>query len=109
MNNLSIMQQALEAIEAMKAEFRALDLPYGSKAYTQANDASHSLRLAIEEAERQEPGAWAWLFRGARVDGNNVVLSTKDNDTARRLCAELLNARKKDFIDGCRSTGMDLS
>lgn len=55
MNNLSIMQQALEAIEAMKAEFRALDLPYGSKAYTQANDASHSLRLAIEEAERQEP------------------------------------------------------
>ena len=43
----AVMKQALEALEAMKAEFRALDLPYGSKAYTQGNEASNVLLAAL--------------------------------------------------------------
>jgi len=44
-------QAALEALEAMKAEFRALDLPYGSKAYAQGNAASNDLRAALAEED----------------------------------------------------------
>lgn len=52
----ALLRQALGALEAMKAEFRALDLPYGSKAYTQGNAASHALRavLAQEQAEHTD-------------------------------------------------------
>ena len=49
MTNEVLLQQALEALEAMQAEFRMLDLPYGSKAYTQAN----SVRLDIWARLRQ--------------------------------------------------------
>jgi hypothetical protein len=50
----AVMKQALEALEAMKAEFRAYDLPYGSKAYTQGNEASNVLRAALEQEQEQE-------------------------------------------------------
>ena len=50
MNNLKqAAEQALEALEALKTEFRALDLPYGSKAYAKGNEASHALRTALEQ------------------------------------------------------------
>lgn len=39
-----LLQQATNALEAMAAEFRALDLPYGSKAYAQATDLLNQLR-----------------------------------------------------------------
>lgn len=76
MNHIDTMKLALEALKEMLAEFRALDLPYGSKAYAQGNEAAHALRLAIEQAdcgcadqidcdgrccvraEKQEPVAW---------------------------------------------------
>lgn len=45
-----LLKQADEALDAMMAEFRALDLPYGSKAYALAKDA----RLDIHAAE----GLW---------------------------------------------------
>ena len=35
-NERLLLQKAFSALEAMIAEFRALDLPYGSKAYSQA-------------------------------------------------------------------------
>jgi hypothetical protein len=53
----AVLEQALEALEAMKAEFRALDLPYGSKAYAAGNQAAHGLRAALAQQE-QEPVAW---------------------------------------------------
>jgi hypothetical protein len=46
-----VLQKALEALEAMKAEFRALDLPYGSKAYAAGNQAAHGLRAALAQQE----------------------------------------------------------
>ena len=49
--SIDAMKQALDALEEMKAEFRALDLPYGSKAYTKANNSTHALRAAIEQAQ----------------------------------------------------------
>lgn len=52
----AVLEQALEALEAMKAEFRALDLPYGSKAYAAGNQAAHGLRAALTQQE-QEPVA----------------------------------------------------
>lgn len=39
-----VARRAREAIQAMQAEFRALDLPYGSNAYAQANEINHELR-----------------------------------------------------------------
>lgn len=42
-----LLQQALDALESMKQEFRGYDLPYGSKAYAQANEAAHVLRAAL--------------------------------------------------------------
>jgi hypothetical protein len=47
----AVLEQALEALEAMKAEFRALDLPYGSKAYAAGNQAAHGLRAALAQQE----------------------------------------------------------
>jgi len=45
---------ALDALEAMKAEFRALDLPYGSTAYTQGNEVCHELRAAQAEQPAEQ-------------------------------------------------------
>ena len=50
-------EMALDALEAMMAEFKALDLPYGSKAYALAKDARLDLRAALAELE-QEPVAY---------------------------------------------------
>jgi hypothetical protein len=41
---------------------------------------------SLPAAQRQ----WVGLIRGVRVDGDNVIVSTKNNDTARQLCGELL-------------------
>jgi hypothetical protein len=37
-----------------------------------------------------QPAAWVGLMRGVRVDGDTVVISTKNNYAARHLCALLL-------------------
>ncbi|NNU59707.1 hypothetical protein [Ochrobactrum soli] len=34
-----LIEEMVEALEAMRAEFRAADLPYGSKAYLQSGEA----------------------------------------------------------------------
>jgi len=47
----AVLEKALEALEAMKAEFRALDLPYGSKAYAAGNQAAHGLRAALAQPD----------------------------------------------------------
>ena len=60
----AVMQKALEALDAMKAEFRALDLPYGSKAYAAGNQAAHGLRAALAQQE-QEQDAEAWVDKGS--------------------------------------------
>lgn len=40
-----------------------------------------------------QPVAWVGLMRGVRVDGDSVVISTKNNDAARQLCAALLEQK----------------
>lgn len=40
-------------------------------------------------AQRQ----WVGLMRGVRVDGGSVIVSTKSNDAARKLCGELLREK----------------
>ena len=45
----AVVEQALEALDAMMAEFRSLDLPYGSKAYALAKDARLDLRKVLAE------------------------------------------------------------
>ena len=40
--------KALEALKAMVEEFRALDLPYGSKAYDNATDVLNEANMAKE-------------------------------------------------------------
>lgn len=46
--DVALLRQSLEALEAMKAEFRALDLPYGSKAYALGNEATHALKERLK-------------------------------------------------------------
>ena len=97
--SLDAMKQALDALEEMKAEFRALDLPYGSKAYTKANNSTHALRAAIDQthgdwdelealraslrehmaeihrlqsALEQEPVAWMHN----RIEGNVIITTS---------------------------------
>ena len=38
---------------------------------------------------------WVGLMRGVRVEGDTVVISTKNNDAARELCGELINEINK--------------
>ncbi len=47
-DDTALLKQALDALEAMKAEFRALDLPYGSKAYALGNEATHALEERLK-------------------------------------------------------------
>ena len=38
---------------------------------------------------------WVGLMRGVRVEGDTVVISTKDNDAARDLCGALIEEMNK--------------
>jgi hypothetical protein len=67
--SIEAMKQALEALEAMMEEFKSYDLPYGSKAYAKAKDATIGLRQAIAEAKKQEPVAWG--FQNTAITGSN--------------------------------------
>lgn len=60
--SIDVMKQALEALEEMKAEFRALDLPYGSQAYAKANNSTHALLAAIEQSEKR----WVKSYAGGK-------------------------------------------
>ena len=40
-----------------------------------------------------QPADWIGLMRGVRVDGDSVVISTKGNETARKLCEVLLKQK----------------
>jgi hypothetical protein len=46
--------------------------------------------LLYETTPPAQPAAWVGLMRGVRVDGDSVVISTKNNDAARQLCMALL-------------------
>ena len=51
-NERLLLQKAFSALEAMIAEFRALDLPYGSKAYSQATAVRNELWQHQEKLRR---------------------------------------------------------
>ena len=51
-NERLLLQKAFSALEAMIAEFRALDLPYGSKAYSQATGVRNKLWRHQEKLRR---------------------------------------------------------
>ena len=53
MTNEVLLQQALEALEAMQTEFRMLDLPYGSKAYAQANSVRLDIRARLNKINQK--------------------------------------------------------
>lgn len=56
----------------------------------------NSVRKILEEAYFAEPQrTWVGMMRGVRVDGDTVVISTKNNDAARELCGELINEINK--------------
>lgn len=72
-------EQALDALEAMMAEFKALDLPYGSKAYALAKDARLDLRAALAKStvpsdcansHQPEPQPVAWRAVGGSIWGH---------------------------------------
>lgn len=44
----NLLGKALEALKAMVEEFKALDLPYGSKAYDKATDVLNEANMAKE-------------------------------------------------------------
>lgn len=39
---------------------------------------------------------WVGLIQGVRVEGDTVIISTKANESARRLCNELLTEKNSD-------------
>lgn len=49
-----LLKKALTALELMMAEFRALDLPYGSVAYQRANYVAHDIRNELENMKQNE-------------------------------------------------------
>ena len=58
--NISAMKQALEALELVDK-----DIEWHDKSPTRkfCNQAAHFLRQAIEQAEKQEPVAWAEITK----------------------------------------------
>jgi len=66
--NIEVMKQALEALEMLaKWEHPASNITTKSgRIYPHhvAKNAAATLRLAIEQAEKQEPVAWQWLDTG---------------------------------------------
>lgn len=55
-----------------------------------------ALEAEIELLERRlmNPAPWAKMMQGVRVEGDKVIIATKDNDTARILCGALLGEKE---------------
>ena len=82
-----LLKQAFDALEAMKEEFRALDLPYGSKAYALANEVTHDISEYLrdnkdadlyETALRIENGE----ITNAHFSNRNLVMCSKEHYSA---------------------------
>ena len=72
-------EQALEALEEMKSEFRALDLPYGSAAYAKANRSSNALRAALAQPEQEPVALPDWFnhaFPGGKLEAVGFHMPT---------------------------------
>jgi len=62
-----------------------------SEGYMRKMKALHEALALIPD---QRP-VWAALMRGVRVEGDTVVISTKDNNVARVLCGALIEEMNK--------------
>jgi len=60
-----------------------------SPLYTTPQEFVCSTGLCHYKAQRQ----WVGLMQGVRVVEDSVIIATKNNDTARQLCAELLRVK----------------
>jgi hypothetical protein len=60
-----IIKMALEALKAMRDEFRALDLPYGSKAYAQATAAINL--ISAMKADNITPSRCIFSFSKPKI------------------------------------------
>lgn len=58
---------------------------------------SYNLRKLKEEGDIPlfTQRTWVGLMKGVRVEGDTVVISTKDNDAARELCGALIEEMNK--------------
>jgi DNA-binding transcriptional MocR family regulator len=97
----AVVQQALEAMDSAWG--------YGSQRIDDKLTAAiTALRQLLEQPEPvqgpysapikhlwpvAQPAAWVGLMRGVRVDGDTVVISTKNNYAARHLCCLLLHEK----------------
>lgn len=52
-----------------------------------------ALPVGIKLYTSPKPRAWPAWMQGVRVEDDKVVIATKDNNTARALCAELLKEK----------------
>lgn len=89
----ALLQEARTAIEALLEEFRANDLPYGSKAYAAGNEVSHKLRKALM-LPPSKPIAWRWLYNG-KPEINHMKGSTCWDDEGPDPDIEQLAAKAK--------------
>ena len=96
-----LMQMALDALE----NYMAGNLG----GVWDAREASNALRDRLAQPEETPPfiepmklwlevttppkSEWTRLIKGVRVDGDTVVIKTKNNEAARDLCAELITEK----------------
>jgi hypothetical protein len=80
---------------ALSADSKAKDIPSNAISNVKARHLA-ALRDALEATPPAQLAAWVGLIRGVRVDGDSVVISTKGNETARKLCEVLL--KQKDAV-----------
>ena len=86
--SVPLLKRACDALESMAAEFRALDLPYGSKAYTRAMAV---LNAAMENAPAVDDTAMLnWL------ELNPAVSITEEE--GQWFCGELPCSSLRDAI-----------
>ena len=52
--------------------------------------ADQAMTIAMMRVEKRE---WAGLMKGVRVEGDKVIITTKNNDMARELCGKLIEEK----------------
>jgi hypothetical protein len=91
--------------EALKLALEALKSCSATPHWPALQTTIKSLEKALAKQEQREPDyktlaiqlqqqrTWVGLMRGVRVEGDTVVISTKDNNVARDLCGALIQEK----------------
>jgi hypothetical protein len=75
-----------------ECESMTMAVRHGVKFLLMPEESAVRIGTAIQNTTPQQR-TWVGLMRGVRVEGDTVVISTKDNNVARDLCGALIEEK----------------